>query len=215
MRKLLLVAGVMSAFAQAFGASATSVTSVVWTKPDESLQWKTVMSTSAPIALNWPDGAVSARLTVSWHETTLGTSTVSDTSAKTTTLPLGTLPSVLEDERIVDVSIEYLNGSDSVLDSASARLGYVTGVGSGVTRLITVASGKPWSNVDKSAVLQIPEDATALTVDGVTQNIGTPPGWWEWSGIASGPHDLELDTASGDYMASLQRYSDGTIMTIW
>ena len=57
MRKLLLVAGVMSAFAQAFGASATSVKSVVWTKPEESLQWKTVMSTSAPIALNWPDGA--------------------------------------------------------------------------------------------------------------------------------------------------------------
>ncbi len=215
MRKLLLVAGVMSAFAQAFGASATSVTSVVWTKPEESLQWKTIMSTSAPIALNWPDGAASARLTVSWHGTTLGTSTVSDTSAKTATLPLGAFPAVLEDERIVDVSIEYLGGSENVLDSASVRLGYVTGIGSSPTRLVTDANGKPWDCVDKSAVLQIPEDATALTVDGVTQNIGTPPGWWEWSGIASGSHDLELDTASGDYMASLQRYSDGTIMTIW
>ena len=164
MRKLLLVAGVMSAFAQAFGASATSVTSVVWTKPEESLQWKTVMSTSAPIALNWPDGAVSARLTVSWHGTTLGTSTVSDTSAKTTTLPLGTLPSVLEDERIVDVSIEYLNGSDSVLDSASVRLGYVTGIGSSPTRLVTDANGKPWDCVDKSAVLQYYSNGTIMTI---------------------------------------------------
>ena len=215
MRKLLLLAGVVSAFAQAFGASATSATSVVWTKPEESLQWKTIMSASAPVALDWPKGAVSARLTVSWHGKTLGASTVSDTSAKTTTLPLGTLPSVLEDERIVDVSIEYLNGSDSVLDSASVSLGYVTGVGSGVTRLVTNTNGKPWNRVDKSAVLQIPEDATALTVDGVTQNIGTPPGWWEWSGIASGSHDLELHTVSGNFTAVLQHYSDGTIMTIW
>lgn len=211
---MLLIAGLATCIHGKCAESSSSPTAV-WAKPDESLQWKTIMSASAPVTLNWPVGAASARLTVSWHGKTLGASTVSDTSAKTTTLPLGTLPSVLEDEHIVDVSIEYLNGSDSVLDSASARLGYVTGVGSGVTRLITVASGKPWSNVDKSAVLQIPEDATALTVDRATQNIGTPPGWWEWSGIASGPHDLELDTASGDYMASLQRYSDGTIMTIW
>ena len=63
MRKILLVAGVVSAFVQAFGASATSATSVVWTKPEESLQWKTVMSASAPVTLNWPAGAVSARLT--------------------------------------------------------------------------------------------------------------------------------------------------------
>ena len=215
MRKLLLMAGVVSAFVQAFGASATSATSVVWTKPEESLQLKTIMSASAPVALDWTKGAVSARLTVSWHGKTLGASTVSDTSAKTTTLPLGTLPSVLEDERIVDVSIEYLNGSDSVLDSASVSLGYVTGVGSGVTRLVTNTNGKPWNRVDKSAVLQIPEDATALTVDGVTQNIGTPPGWWEWSGIASGSHDLELHTVSGNFTAVLQHYSDGTIMTIW
>ena len=212
MRILLLMAGVVSVFAQAFGASATSATFVVWTKPDESLQWKTVMSTSAPVALCWPDGAASARLTVSWRETTLGTSTVSDTRAKTATLPLGAFPAVLEDERIVDVSIKYFDGDDNELDSASVSLGYVTGIGSSPTRLVTDTNGKPWNRVDKSAVLQIPEDTTALTVDTVSQDIGTPPGWWEWYNIAGGTHNLKLNTTLEDFEASHMRASGGLIL---
>ena len=42
------------------GVEASSDPSAVWVKPDESLQWKTVMSASAALTLNWPSGATSA-----------------------------------------------------------------------------------------------------------------------------------------------------------
>ena len=209
-----IAASAVGTMPQAFGASATSATSVVWTKPEESLQWKTVMSASAPVTLNWPEGAASARLTVSWHGTVLGASTITDTSAKTTPLPLVAFPSALEDERIVDVSIEYRDRIESLLDSASVRLGCVTGVGSGVTRIVTDTNGKPWNRVGKSAVLQIPEDATALSIDKVAQDIGTSPGWWEWYRIASCEHNLELSKESGDCAATLQRLSGRTIILV-
>lgn len=203
MRKLLLMAGVMTAFAQAFGASATSATSVVWTKPEESLQWKTIMSASASVTLNWPKGAVSARLTATANGESVGSTFVSDTSAKEATVFPASLPSEYGDERLVDVTVEYLNGSDEVIESASARLGYVTGVGSNPTRLITSAFGKNWTGVGKYAVLPISEDAVALSVDSSLQTFDAP-GWWEWAGISPKAHSLVLEVADCEYLALLK-----------
>ena len=211
MRKLLLMAGVVSAFVQAFGANATSATSAVWTKPDESLQWKTVMSASAPVTLNWPAGAVSARLTATANGESVGSATVTDTSAKEATVLPASLPAEYGDERLVDVTVEYLDGSDEVIESAQARLGYVTGIGSNPTRLIPSAAGKSWTGVEKYAVLPIPEETSAFTVDSESQTFDAP-GWWEWRRIRPGEHALSLTAGGEDYLASLFGKGGGLIL---
>ena len=213
MRKILLVAGVVSAFVQAFGASATSATSVVWTKPEESLQWKTVMSASAPVTLNWPAGAVSARLTATANGESVGSATVTDTSVKEATVLPASLPTEYGDERLVDVTVEYLDGSDEVIESARARLGYVTGIGSNPTRLIPSAAGKGWTVVDKYAVLPIPDETSTFTVDSEAQ-VYDAPGWWEWRRIRSGEHALSLTAGGKDYLASLMGKGGGFFLIV-
>jgi len=202
-----IAAIVVGAVPQVFGASATSATSIVWTNPDESIQWKTVMSASAPVALDWPAGAASAQLTVSWHGMTLASATVTDTTAREAVI-FPTLPATFGDEKVVDVEVKYLDGSDNVLDSASASLGFVTGVGSNPTRCMTETNGWTWQTFDASAVTQIPEDATSLTVDGAAKDFNAP-GWWELYRFSVGPHTLVMTTAEGEKVATLSRLSGG------
>ncbi len=208
---MLLVAGLATCIRGECAESSSSPTAV-WVKPEESLQWKAIMSASAPVALCWPDGAETAHLTVSWNGSTLGSATTSDTTAATIPLPIDTFPSVLDDERMVEVMVEYVDGSDEVLDSETVSLGYVTGIGSNPTRLVADTTAKQWGCVGKLAVLPIPEDTTALTIDSVEQEIGTPPGWWEWFKVASGSHELELSTESGDFVVGLLSSGSGLML---
>ena len=202
MRKILLMAGVVSAFAQAFGASATSATSVVWTKPEESLQWKTIMSASAPVALDWPTGAASAQLTVEVDGAVVASTNITDTTAREALVIPPTLPAEYAEERVLSLSVVYRNSGDAEITSASARLGWVTGVAGSGTRVITAASGKEWRKVDKYAVLPIPEDTTAFSVDSASQEYNAP-GWWEWRRIASGDHALALTAGGEVFLATL------------
>lgn len=201
-KKMIIAAGVMSAMISAHAANATSAAITVCSWPDGSIQWKTVMSPSASAALDWPDGAASARLSVFSHGKLLGTSTVADTSAKTAALPLVSLPAIVEDERIVDAVIEYIDGSGNVIASASARLGYVTGIGSGATRLVTETVGKSWNRAAGQTVVQIPEDATEFAFDSVMQTFDSP-GWWECYKPGTGEHTLSLTTTKGEFSASI------------
>ena len=212
MRKLLLMAGVVSAFVQAFGASATSATSVVWTKPDESLQWKTVMSTSTPVALCWPDGADSAQLTIEADGVVVVQTNITDTTAREVLVIPPTLPAEYSAERVLVFSIEYRDGDSELLAPPSVvRLGWVTGVGGNGTRVITATTGKEWREVDKYAVLPIPEETSALTVDSEAQDYDAP-GWWEWRRIRSGEHALALTAGGEDYLASLLGKGGGLII---
>ncbi len=202
MRKILLMAGIVSAWTQAFGASATSTTSVVWTKPEESLQWKTIMSTSAPVALCWPVGAVSAQLTIAADGVVVVQTNITDTAAREVMVTPPTLPAEYSAERVLTVSVEYRDSGSAPLDSASVRLGWVTGVGGAGTRVIPAASGKEWREVDKYAVLPIPEGTSSFTVDSEAQGYDAP-GWWEWRRIRSGEHVLALTAGGEDFLASL------------
>lgn len=202
MRKLLLMAGAMVAFVQAFGASATSATSVVWTKPDESLQWKTVMSASAPVALDWPEGAVAALLTIEADGAVVVQTNITDTTAREALVIPPTLPAEYAEERVLSLSVVYRDSGDAEITSASARLGWVTGVAGSGTRVIPAASGKEWTKVAKYAVLPIPEDTTAFSVDSASQEYDAP-GWWEWRRIASGDHALALTAGGEDFLATL------------
>ena len=214
MRKLLLMAGVVSVFAQAFGASATSATSIVWTKPEESLQWKTVMSASAPVALDWPVGAASAQLTIEADGAVVVQTNITDTTAREVLVIPPTLPAEYSAERVLVFSIEYRDGGSVPLAEPSVvRLGWVTGVGGNETRVITAASVKEWRKVDKYAVLPIPEETSALTVD-FEAKVYDAPGWWEWRRIRSGEHTLALTAGGEDYPASLMGKGGGFFLIV-
>jgi len=216
MRKLLIPALAGVAFglvAECHGVEASSAPTAVWVKPEESLQWKTVMSASAPVTLNWPDGATSARLTVTTDGEVVGSATVSDTTATEATVLPALLPSEYAQERVLEITVEYLDGSDEVLDSASARLGLVTGVAGNGTRLIPSASGKTWTSVERYAVLPIPEETTTFTVDSVAQNYEAP-GWWDWRKIRAGEHALALTAGGKNFSASLTGRCGGLVLVV-
>lgn len=200
--------------AECSGAEASSTPTAVWVKPEESLQWKTVMSASAPVTLNWPKGAESARLTVTADGAVVGSATVSDTTATEATVLPASLPGGYGEERIVEITVEYLDGSDEVLDSASARLGFVTGVAGNGTRLIPTASGKEWREVNKYAVLPIPENTTALTVDSAAQTFDAP-GWWEWRNVRTGEHELVLTAGEEAFATTLRGLGAGFTLIVY
>ena len=203
MNKLMLAWIVLGVVVECHGAEASSAQTPVWVNPEKSLQWKTVMSVSKPVALDWPVGAVSARLTVTANGEVVASATISDTSATEATVLPTSFPGEYGDERILVVTVDYLDGGDATISSDSARLGWVTGVGENATRLIPAASGKEWTSVENYAVVPIPEDATALTVDSAAQTFDAP-GWWEWRNIRPGNHTLALESGSGDFFAALK-----------
>ena len=198
-----IVGIVFGVVAECHGAEASSTPSAVWVKPEESLQWKTVMSAGKPVALDWPTGAVSARLTVTADGAVVGSATISDTTATEASVLPSSLPGEYGSERILVVTVEYLDGGDSIISSDSARLGWVTGIGENVTRLIPAGSGNEWNTVEKYAVVSIPEDTVSLSVDSAAQTFDAP-GWWEWRNIRPGNHTLALESDSGDFFAELR-----------
>jgi len=208
------IAGVaFGVVAECSGAEASSTPTAVWVKPEESLQWKTVMSASAPVALDWPSGAMSASLTVTADGAVVGSSTISDTTATEAPFP-ASLPSEYGEERVVTVTVEYLDGLDATIETSSARLGLVTGVGGNATRCVTSTSEKAWTTVKNHAVVPIPEDTTALTVDSVAQTFDAP-GWWEWSRIGIESHTLVLTTDSGESLATVKGLGSGVILIVF
>ena len=203
----------VGAMPQAFGASATSATSIVWTKPDESLQWKTVMSAGKPIALDWPTGAASAQLTVEVDGAVVASTNITDTTAREALVIPPTLPAEYAEERVLSLSVVYRDSGDAEITSASARLGWVTGVAGSGTRVIPAASGKEWREVEKYAVLPIPEGTTAFAVDSVAQDYDAP-GWWEWRRILAGEHALQLTVGGENYPASLVGKGGGFMLIV-
>jgi len=207
---VLLVAGLATCIHGKCAESSSSPTAV-WVKPEESLQWKTVMSASAALTLNWPSGATSAQLTIEADGAVIAQTNITDTAAREALVIPAPLPATYEEERVLDLSITYRDSGDDTLKEETARVGWVTGVDGHPTRLVTAADGKPWTSVEKYAVLPIPEGTTAFTVDSAAQDYDAP-GWWEWRRIRSGEHALSLTAGGEDYLASLFGKGGGLII---
>ena len=199
--------------AECYGAEASSAPTQVWVKPEESLQWKTVMSAGKPVALDWPTGAASAQLTIATDGAVVAQTNITDTAAREVLVLPPTLPAEYAEERILVVSVEYRDSSDAAISSATARLGWVTGVNGNGTRLIPAASGNAWKRVEKYAVLPIPEDTTALTVDSASQEYDAP-GWWEWRRIAPVDHALALTAGGEEFFATLTGHGGGFVLIV-
>ena len=200
--------------AECNGAAASSTPSAVWVKTEESLQWKTVMSAGKPIALDWPTGAASAQLTIAVDGKLALQTNITDTAAREVLVIPPTLPAEYAEERVLSLSIAYRDSSDAEISSATARLGWVTGVAGSGTRVVPTASGKEWREVNKYAVLPIPEGTTALSVDSAGQTFDAP-GWWEWSHVRAGEHELVLTAGGDDFAATLRGLGVGFTLIVY
>jgi len=168
---------------------------VVWAEPSRSLQWKTVMSSTAKVSLDWPQGATAAELALDLGK---GASAVQVTDTSLTEYPLALpVPADEQEETVVGLTLTYRGEGGAVIETKTARVGLVRGVNGAPTRCRTDEAKAKWSRVKGCAVLPIPEDATALAVDSVPVSPLDAPGWWLWRDIPLGVRELALTADEG------------------
>ena len=189
--------------AAAWAAEKSSDPTVVWVEPETSIIWKTVTETPIPVSVDWPKGAVSAKVTAAFGSQVLASADLVDTSVSIQQLNVP-LPTNETEERILDLTLNFFT-ADGVELSAERRLahvGLVRGTGGSSFRCIPGGStvGK-WKSVKNgSAVVPVPEGTTSLTVDGGVVGSLAAPGWTMLAGLEPGTHVLSKSDEDGGTM---------------
>lgn len=208
-RKVNKVAIAVAAFVAATSASllaaeATSDPCGIWNDPSESLIWHTVTCADAAISVDWPRGAVTARLAVGdgcgWTSVT----NITDTSVSS--VPLGIpLPAAEADERVIALSLDFFDASGDEIAGAgrTASVGIVRGVAAGGFRCIPLgsAAGRCWSRSEKNAVFPVPGQTESLTLDGAGLSFTSSPGWAAATSMDVGKHTVAFNVAGSQYLA--------------
>lgn len=192
MKKIVAVISLVVAVC-AFGRSGDTASAIVRQNPRLSLLWKTVASPQSKIMLDWPRGAVRLEVSVDGVVET----NVTDVALSCVTLSVD-LPDSPADERIVTLVAEYFDAGGNSLRKDEAELALVCGVGG--TPVSCRSSGNfAWHRAGaKSAVLPLPDDASALSVNGETvQDLPAAPGWYWLNPIPSSPAELALALEDG------------------
>ena len=169
--------------------------------PEGSLFWRTYMSSGAGITWEWPQGAVSAKLTVTGKS---GTREVILTPDVTSYVP--DVPMSFEDEDVCDFCIAFYaeegaGGDPLPGETLEAKgIGIVRGVGGAALDLRSWGtSTKKWAKVTgMSAVFPVPQGTTALSCNGIAQPVAFVPGWHLCSPIVSGA-EWSLDVEGESY----------------
>ena len=192
MKKIVAVISLVVAVC-AFGGSGDTASAIVRQNPRLSLLWKTVASPQPEIMLDWPRGAARVEVSVDGVVET----NVTDVALSCVTLSVD-LPDSPADERIVALAAEYFDAGGNSLRKDEAELALVCGVGG--TPVSCRSSGNfAWHRAGvKSAVLPLPDDAAALSVNGETvQDLPAAPGWYWLNPIPSSPTELALALEDG------------------
>lgn len=184
-----------------FAFAGQSQPSVVWTRPEASLQWKTVMSENAEVSIDWPQGAVSATLTVTYGCSS-ATTNLTDRTVEKLPITVG-FPADEPSESVLGLSIEYRDEGGASLERRTARLGLVRGVNGRSARCFTSSALPKWQKVKASAVLPVAEDVAVLTIDGNPVLDLDAPGWYLWNRFSSGPHELSKTDSTGTVSVTL------------
>lgn len=173
---------------------------------ETSLQWRTYLADDDGIRWTWPEGAVSAKLTV------VGKNGSADyVFEKPTSVWVPTLPAAAADEDVLDLTLVFYSeaeaGGEALADATltATGIGLVRGVNGTSTDLkVYSETSKKWSKVrDASAVLPIPEGTTGLALDGETMPLSGVPGWSFWN-VGDGPSFVwTLTTEDGSVETTL------------
>ena len=197
----MLVLQTISLFAD---QTAKSTPCVVYANPAAVIQWKTAMSNQLRISLDWPTGATTARFAVTAAGKSVSEEVLTDTTAASFVYAVDT-PEDFDSEKVLDLSLSYLDGNGAVIEERTASIGLVRGVDSASTEV--VADGElsaKWAmrkTKSASAVIPVPESSGPLTIDEGEPIATDAPGWYFWSGIAAGSHTLAMNVAGEDWTA--------------
>jgi hypothetical protein len=154
-----------------------------------SLQWHTYMAGQDGITWVWPDGAASAKLTVSGKAGVRIMTYVRAESPSPSFAPA--VPTTASSEDVVDLTLEFFGSADASGDPIAGKtlsatgIGIVRGVNGAMGDLRACADGdKVWSRVrDASAVLPVPVGTVSLMIGGESKALDNVPGWYLWSPI--------------------------------
>ena len=217
LRNAIVLSAALLATGSASAASATSVPCVTWMKPEASLIWKTVTEMPVPISVDWPTGAVSARLTAVAGSRTLAVETIDDRAVSLYDLVLD-CPRSESDECIVTLTLDFLDSGGTVIEaeSRSANLAMVRGTCGGAFRCIAAGdSTRKWVSVeDRNAVVPVPEGTSSMSLDGAPLSIGTAPEWLWLTSLGGGSHTLSKTTDGSEYAQAILRVVGGFMINL-
>lgn len=186
------------------GSTASSNPCAVYGMPSASLHWKTAMSDTLPIVLDWPVSAVSATLTVSADGKTVDTIALADRTKDVYSYSV-TLPVTTDDERVLNLMLTFANANAAVIEERTASVGLVRGTGDTTASVVACGEVSPkWAKRKtkaKGLVLPVPEGATELTIG---QSPSVPldaPGWFWWSVTESGVYNLTMQVGDEQWTA--------------
>ena len=172
---------------------ATTTSAMVCMNPSATVFWSTVSSPNPLVQLDWPAGATKAVLFVDGVEAM----SVEDSSVTSCNVPVS-MPPDRYSERFVDLSVEYLDSSDSVVGTASASLACVLGANGSTIPFVADSTSRRWSRYrGPSAMLPVPSETVSLAIDDVPVEGLCSPGWHWWRDASYGSHSL-LFTLLGD-----------------
>lgn len=192
------------------GAEVTA-SALIRQHPEKSLLWKTVTTPEVEIMLDWPIGATHAVLSVDGATR----ATVNDAAVTSTNLSFA-LPSAPADEKVVTLSVSYLDAEEAVVGSDEAKLGLVCSVGTSVAIPFRTADSGAWHKSGAtSAVLPIPENTATLSIGGATVlTAPTAPSWYWWCPIGGAATALALTLEDSTAYANSVRGIVGTSFII-
>ena len=209
--KRLFAGALAAALATAANAQSVTVNAVTYLDENASIIWRTIKSSQSQIALDWPSGAASAVLTTKIGSNAAQSAVIDDTSATSINVVF-TMPTQHADREVVTLSISYRDSSDAELKSKTVRLGLVEGVGNGASIATTLdGSTSQWRRYETHEVVQIPPDATSVTLDGAPVDCDIP-GWFDLA--ASGEHVLAVETAGGTESATVRKMGKGLFIIV-
>lgn len=205
-----LAVAVFAASSAVFGSEMT-VSALIRQDPGSSLLWKTVMTPEVEVMLDWPTGATHAELSVDG----VAQATVSDASVASTNISFA-LPSAPADEKVVTLSVSYLDAGDAVVGADEVQLGLVCSVGASVVIPFRAENSGAWHKARAtSAVLPVLEDAATLSIDGATVLTSpTAPSWYWWHPIGGAATSLALTLEDSTAYANMVRGIAGALLVI-
>jgi hypothetical protein len=209
------------------GIGAVSETVAVNTSPARNMRWSAVTTNEVALTWEWPAAAARARLEIAGMN---GTATVDFTEATTRWVWQVSAPGVPPAEDVVDLTLTFKDGAETVVGVLTSRLAVVTGA-PGETAVIPTPENQPWPKLKGNAVISYDAGWSGETADaqaaqmtiakagGMTQTNALPDaaGFFGWKvkgsawGYGAFGLSLTFPGAEGGWDAALTRLPDGTV----
>lgn len=183
----------------------------VCTDPSRSLLWKTITDERMEIPVVWPSGAVAATLTVT---SDCGETTAVPVPDDADVLSVEfVLPDDEAAERVVTLALAFTDADGAPLDGLGqvATLGLVRGANGRSARCVPNTATRRWRRRKEGrAVISVPEGVESVALDGGEAVAVEAPGWFAWSGLENGAHEV----VAGDAAVTFEVVPGGVVIFI-